>query len=407
MVYQLVSRSNLRIYYAIKITTIWRGFRRRTIYSSKRKAMIQVALKLNCYIRIFLSRRFAVQFTQNFSRVAEMATAGRVMFKHSREMEIQHQILVQSGIHETYHASELQHIFSTYCSYGQKDNITRLGVGNFSRLVKEAPNIMQPLNKKGLSPSDVELTFMKCRGRSKHSAIESHLHYAEFLKSIHLLADSFFTSVPRCGRHVGSDAKLCIFLQKYIFQSKVAMAQSNMLLTESCVGRADAQLEASTQFIISLWRNYQSRIIAGTRKQTHSVHLSERRRNHAVIDIQRVCRGVAGRGAAADIAQEIYEKFVDFKSRREFWFNKNAKTSVWKKPQALAWLDVGNPIIMPSVDLLFEVRCPQCSKYSIEKYCVECDDLYCGSCHAMHNGHCVHTHVNIDSCVQCHFQIGT
>lgn len=367
--------------------------------------MIRVAFKLNWFVRVFLSHRLAVHLAQGSCRTAELAVAGRVIFKHSREMEIQHQILVQSGIYETNHASELQHIFSTYCSYGQKDNTSRLGVGNFSRLIKEAPNIMQPFNKKGLSPSDVELTFMKCRGRSKHSAVESHLHYTEFIKSIRLLADFFFALEPRCGCYIGSDAKLCIFLQKYIFQSKVAVVHSKVLRTWSCLGRADAQLDASTQLIISLWRSYKSRIVLSARKQTRSVFLDKRRHNYAVINIQRVSRGVAGRGVAADIAHDIYEKFVDFKSGREFWFNKNAKTSVWMKPPALAWLDVGNPIRMPSIDLLFEIRCPQCSKYSIERYCVECDDLYCNACHATHDDH-GHTHVKIDTCVQCHFQIG-
>lgn len=107
------------------------------------------------------------------------------------------------------------------------------------------------------------------------------------------------------------------------------------------------------------------------------------------------------------IALETYDKLIDFESRREFWFNTKSQAAIWTKPRALSWHDVGNPVLMPGRDLLFDIKCPQCNKYSIEGYCVQCDNLYCDGCYAVAHGENTHTRVVVDSCIQCRFQIGT
>lgn len=390
---------------ATEITTAWRCFRDRYAYCKKQKAMISINYKTLPFVRLFLSRKHNDQFLQCSCQVAENGLAGRVMFKNSYTIEIQNQILGQSCVPDPSHASDLQHIFATYCGYSHKGNTTRLGVGGFSRLAKEVPNLMQPMNKKGLSQSDVELTFMKHRGRSRQFAVESHLHYIDFLKAIRSLAVIFFTFNAQ-GPYLGSDTSFSIFLQRYVFQSKVASSSTEHLLVQSCVGRANAQVKVYTRKITALWRNHKARVVAGTKKKMYLNNVSDIRRSNAATSLQKKWRGVEGRRVAANIAQDSYEKFIDFECGREFWFNKKLKKSVWVKPQSLAWLDVGNPIMMPDADLLFEVRCLQCSNFSITRYCVECDDLYCEECHSSGHQGKRHTSVNIDLCVQCHFQIG-
>ena len=90
-------------------------------------------------------------------RVAEAHLAGRSMFERTRETKIQHQILVQSNVCNRDHNAELQRIFVTYCSYGQKENTSLLGIGSFLRLLKDSSNVMWPSNAAGLRPCDVEL----------------------------------------------------------------------------------------------------------------------------------------------------------------------------------------------------------------------------------------------------------
>ena len=368
--------------------------------------MLVLGSKLRVLLRRFRYRQQIKKSVDMNCRRSECGLAGRILFKHSSILETQRQIIRQSVIRESVHASDLQRIFNTYCSYGQRGNTTRLGVGNFARLIKETPCVMQPTNPTGLSQSDVELTFMKYRGRSKQLTVESHLHYNEFLKALRALASIFLPPQLSCRQRLGSDAQLCIFLQKHVFQSKVAINCTEELRDLSCRGRAQARLNYSAQTILQLWRGHKARLVSGAHRKVQRINIERLLGSRAVLTLQSFFRGIVGRCKAMVVAQETYEKFLDFDSGRDFWFNKRSATSIWAKPRALAWADVGSATRLPNADLLFEIRCLKCYNSTIAKYCINCDDLYCEDCYVKHSEQNEYVHVSIDSCVQCRFQIG-
>ena len=171
-----LARSESRVKSAVDIAAAWRGFRRRKYYRLDHKSMLVLGSKLRVLLRRFRYRQQIKKSVDMNCRRSECGLAGRILFKHSSILETQRQIIRQSVIRESVHASDLQRIFNTYCSYGQRGNTTRLGVGNFARLIKETPCVMQPTNPTGLSQSDVELTFMKYRGRSKQLTVGHQAH---------------------------------------------------------------------------------------------------------------------------------------------------------------------------------------------------------------------------------------
>lgn len=398
----LVLGLSIRSKSATKIIAWWTGFRIRRLHKWKLEGMRLVGLRLNWRVKIFLLCRYTTQATLDSARLAEREFTGRIMFMYSRKTEVQHQILTQSMVRRPNHASELHHLFMTYSSYGQRGNTNRLGVVGFLRLLRETPNVMQPSNKCGLSPSDIELTIMKSRGRSKSVTADNHLQYCEFLNAIVSLADKF---VP-CKESPGNN--LCQFLQYYMFQSKVAACHTKKLGSRSCIGRADAALEAHLRKITSLWRIYHSHSSLNAQRRKLRDHTNEKLTEEMATSIQRVWRGLTARCLVSKFVMGMYDRVVDFDSEQEFWLNRCTKRSLWAKPRIVSRNEIMSPILMPSKELLFVIDCPQCSIFSIEKYCVECGDIYCGKCHKLtHGNDNGHTCMNIELCVQCHFQIGT
>ena len=162
----------------------------------------------------------------------------------------------------------------------------------------------------------------------------------------------------------------------------------------------------SAQTILQLWRGHKARLVSGAHRKVQRINIERLLGSRAVLTLQSFFRGIVGRCKAMVVAQETYEKFLDFDSGRDFWFNKRSATSIWAKPRALAWADVGSATRLPNADLLFEIRCLKCYNSTIAKYCINCDDLYCEDCYVKHSEQNEHVHVSIDSCVQCRFQIG-
>lgn len=365
-----------------------------------------IASKLHRHIRSLLCYK-RDDSVLGLCRSAEISLAGRSMFKLSREIEVQRQVLIQSSVSDHGHDSELQQIFTTYCSYGQKGHDIRLGVGAFLRLMRDSKRVMLP-SSNGLSPSDVELIFMKHRSRINHLTVDSHLRYVEFLAAIEDLAKIFLLAPALPGGFIDADAKKCTFLRRHVFQSKMAKLHTESLCSSSCVGRADSRIRALVQKITSLWRIYHSYDLLDLRRYHCVLNQREIRRNVAMTAIQRVWRGATSRQIASSLAQSTYELFVDSSSGRKFWYNRLTRQSRWTRPAMLAQCEAKNPIFMPCSELAFETICALCSQTLVESYCIDCKQLLCAKCHLdshRHNNQPHHS-VEIKFCVYCHFQPG-
>mmetsp|Transcript_30047 Transcript_30047/g.92931 ORF Transcript_30047/g.92931 Transcript_30047/m.92931 type:complete len:436 (+) Transcript_30047:1416-2723(+) len=396
---KMFSSSRVKARCATQIANTWRCYQSKQENKFRSAATMNIASPIISLARVYLSRKRIVDQHNTLHRNAERHFSGRAMFKQTRVTVICRQITQQSSLIIADYPSDLHEIFRRYCTLGQKGNTGQMSLGNFLRLIKEAPNLTRQPTE-GLAQSDVELAFMKHRGTNGKKS-ESHLRYDDFLNAIQSLAKQFFTA-PFNFKHCSeADARLCTFLQKHLFQSKVAERCTSKLLADSCVGRADVVLEILARKAAAPWRGYKLRSGAEMQKKLSCAHLKQASEWKAAVSLQRVWRGAEGRSRTAYLAQDTYEKCVDSQTGCVFWFNKALELSSWTKPRSLAWLDVANPILMPDEHLLYEVKCRHCALSAAQRHCLDCNEFYCLACES-HKGHLTS---KINNCMQCHFQI--
>ncbi|KAJ1460924.1 hypothetical protein M885DRAFT_433136, partial [Pelagophyceae sp. CCMP2097] len=394
-----------------------RWMHHRLLRRRRRRAGLLMARTVARFYRRAVSKRRAA---------TTVALSGKLQARLSRAVEVRRQLLVQSlQFLKAAHLGELQRTFAHYSALGNKGNTQRLGVSNFSKIFKDAG-----LSGK-LSSSDVELAFMRCRGKAKDGAVESHLHYAEFIRALRALADLLYKNggeaalAGRLARHYGAaDARLVSLVERHVVEGPAAARVRAALGSKTFAGRADAHLARACGRIQHRWRRRVAQAQAKHKLSAVFATVGGLKRVAAACLLQRIlARGAAGRSNAAQRALLVYDKYVDGENKRSYWYNPRTSTAKWVKPKALRTLDVGNPVQLPEADLLYEVRCAHCARRTVATYCVECDDLYCEECDLDPRKHNEfgktagerrrnslrpkHARLGVDACVQCRFQVGT
>ena len=101
-------------------------------------------------------------------------------------------------------------VFRHYCSFGNKENRARLSTGNFVKMLKESPGLLEP---RLLSATEAELIFTKSLARLESGGLESHLAYGDFLGALGRVADARLEGRERWGYLRGAEARLVALLQ--------------------------------------------------------------------------------------------------------------------------------------------------------------------------------------------------
>ena len=407
---------------ATRIAAIRRAIVSRRTYLENRRLMTKIALRLGPLVRRCLAERVVDALRSQRRVMAEFTLAGRQKFLSTRQRALHSQIFTQSAVRNPTHASELQRIFTHYAGFGQRKDqpTTRLGVSNFTRFVKDLPGLnvvafAEVKKQHVLTASDVELVFMKCRRKLSDGAVESHLHYGEFVAAVRALADLVHQK----------DDEFIRFVLDFVLKSKAGETVMKELKRKTYEGRTDTRLGDAARVIANGWRGHEASLLTSQRRlAVRAVYEDLRRRNAARVG-QRYIRGLLDRRRCGLLAREVYEKLIDDEHGRAFWFNPRTNAAVWTKPKILAWFDVPHPVAMPEPDRLFERRCDRCATRVISNFCVQCDALFCETCSLWdddggggkrrpqqgrrryhHQGN-HHESFRVETCTQCRFQVGT
>jgi hypothetical protein len=205
------------------------------------------------------------------------------------------------------------------------------------------------------------------------------------------------------------------FIMKFILTYLTTTSDYNKVVeflgSKSASGQASTLLASTIRLIQQFIKNRLAIAHCNQSLKVYQVVKAERRRNKAAIMIQKMIKSFLGYRFITKIAQNIYCKFVDGESEREYWFNPRTGQSFWTKPHLLGKYDCGIAIRMPSELEKFSVPCAVCEKNYSTAYCKDCALVYCTSCYSSsHRGtgsRAHHSYLHIDNCIQCEFQVGT
>jgi hypothetical protein len=247
---------------ATLVQTRWRRHCQRGLYLLVRRARAQLALKFVPAFRNRFARAASARAQARAIWRAEDAVAGARDFFLTREDEIKRQVLESTKVDDAELPAEAQVLFVHYASFGNKGNTTRLGVNSWSKLLKEAPGL---LDGKHFTQPDGELIFTKSLAKLSRGGNESHLHYGDFLGALGRVAAAKYSRSDGSGRWgsrlQGDDGRLVRLLQEHLFQGAAAKKLFKGLSSQAAAGRADARIKGIVVKIQNGFRSHAARAV--------------------------------------------------------------------------------------------------------------------------------------------------
>ena len=290
------------------------------------------------------------------------------------------QVLVSTLIPDPEIPAETQALFQVYSAFGQKQNTTRLGVNNWVKCCKESPDLIKP---KIVTQQDCELIFKKALAGSN----ESHLHYAEFLVALRLVAEARLKSAAsKWGfRLVGADARLVRLLQEFVFKSPPGLKLGKTLKSQAAPRRADAHIRTMVCRIQTCYRGYAGRC-RSLEARAVSAHYQEMSNQfEAALLFQRFWHRHKAKKKAITAAKLIWEKYIDSVSGKSYYYNRRTGTTMWTKPPVLGADDIGSAVRIAAGDV-FTITCASCAENLATSFCLDCAELHCESCSTILHG---------------------
>lgn len=208
----------------------------------------------------------------------------------------------------------------------------------------------------------------------------------------------------------GRTAFILKFVIKYLSTASDYIKVVEYLGNKSASGQVQMLLTSNIRIIQQFIRN---RSIIKQLNQSLKHYQTQKKllkQLHAIKRIQAIVKRFLSKRMVMKIAQQIYHKFIDGESEREYWFNPRNNTSFWKKPLLLGTLDCGIAIRMPTELEKYVINCNICENNYSTCYCKDCQYCYCTSCYTTSHragNRNKHSYLHIDNCIQCDFQIGT
>ena len=392
---------------AVAVQAAARRHRARSRFQEMQASMSKLSWRFVPVVRAFAARKAKVRDDARRAWAAEDKVAGAYFFHLSREDEIRRQILVTTRIDDPHRLGEVQGIFAHYCAFGQKGNSSRLGVNNFSKMMKECPGLIAA---GALTSQECELMFTKSLLKLPGGGTESHLHYNEFIATLELIAAARLKKTEAWGPRLrGSDAKLVQLLQVFVMASPTAIKIAKSLKSQSAAGRADDFLRTLAMRIQRVYRCRAAHRQFQMKREGAATKKELLESFKAALLFQRFWHRFKAKRKVVEAAKLVWEKYVDAESNRPYWYNSRTGTAVWRKPAALGDDDLGNPVKMPKGPDVFTVECKSCAENLATTLCFDCGELHCVDCSRVMHGkgrRSNHEIIKTEVCVQCEFQVG-
>ena len=369
---------------AVALQALWRRFSAKARHATVLTSLRGLSRLLVPVAREFMARRAQVREDAKRARVAEEALAGAIFFKLSRDDEVKRQVLLSTKILDPEIPAETQMIFAHYCAFGQKGNMSRLGVNNWTKLVKESGALLSKGG--GLTQQQCELIFTKKLQKLAGGGTESHLHYKEFVSALGVVAEQRFKGEERWGYLRGAPARLVRLLQQFIFKGQTANKVRKKLKSQSAAGRANTVIVNAVLRMQGAYRLHGAQNAVLARREGVNADRQAADEIKAALLFQRFWHRFSAKRRAVAVAKNVYEKYWDSDTGRPYWYNTRSGTAVWTKPSALGADDCSNPVKMPSGPDVFTVTCESCQEKIAMTICLDCDELHCKDCSRVMHG---------------------
>jgi SOS-response transcriptional repressor LexA len=216
-------------------------------------------------------------------------------------------------------------------------------------------------------------------------------------------------SFPFVG-YKGKQAFLLKFILTYLSTTPDYLKIVEFLGSKSAAGQCSMLLTSNIRLLQQFFKNRYC--IHQLNKSLDQYQIEKRFRNQvrAAVKMQHLIKSFLAFRFITKIAQNVYNKFIDGESEREYWYNPRTAQSFWSKPKMLGRYDCGMALRMPTELEKFVVNCQICEKNYSTCYCKDCSLVYCTPCYATAHrsgNRSSHSYLQINNCIQCDFQIGT